>query len=360
MTHPMTNKRSDPARRGLRYDEWPQPDRRAWASAIADGDIFDERGRGARWAKETRRTNGFHFGRWLGYLAYAGKLEEDAPPEDRVTPDRVGSYLRHLIALGTTAPYTRLAMLVGLKEVIRAMAPDRDWRWLQDLCNRLNRQAEPTRDKARRVRPTVEIYEAALKGLAAFPSGPLDQEDCIDYRDHLMLALLAARPLRTRNFTWLEIGRHVIRAGDRWLITIPAAETKTKVAIELWMPANLVPWFERFLGEIRPQFPAADHTNRLWLHEKRTDLPTIFLYRRIVRITENILGKPINPHLLRDCAATTLSLESPDLARVAPALLGHRNAATTARYYVQAKNLEASRKINGILADVKADLERTS
>jgi integrase len=360
MTSQITTKRSDPARRGLKFDEWPEGDQRASDAAIADGDVFDGRGRGARWSEATRKTNRIHYSRWLGYLAYIERLNPYDLPEDRVIQDSVENFIRHLIALGTTAPYTRLAMLVGLKEVIRAMAPDRDWRWLQDLCNRLNRQAEPTSNKEKRIRSTVEIYDAALKGLAALPSGPLDKMGRNDYRDLLMLALLAARPLRTRNFTWLEIGRHVIRVGDRWLITIPADETKRKFAVEFWMPADLVPWFERYLEEVRPLFPGADGTDQLWLHDRGHKLPSAFLYRRIVRLTKNIFGAPINPHLLRDCAATTLSLESSDLVRAAPALLGHRSPVTTARYYVQARNLEASRTINGILANIKADLERIS
>ena len=61
----------------------------------------------------------------------------------------------------------------------------------------------------------------------------------------------------------------------------------------------------------------------------------------------------MNPHLLRDCAATSLSTVSPDVARAAAALLGHRNFSTTEKYYIRANRLEASRKLNAILASVK-------
>lgn len=90
-------------------------------------------------------------------------------------------------------------MLVGLKEVTRAMAPDQNWRWLQDLCNRLGRTAKPSKDKAKRIRSSIEIYEAAFKGLSDLADGPLDLKHCLVYRDHLMLAFLTARPPVTTN-----------------------------------------------------------------------------------------------------------------------------------------------------------------
>jgi hypothetical protein len=45
------------------------------------------------------------------------------------------------------------------------------------------------------------------------------------------------------------------------------------------------------------------------------------------------------------------------MVQTSPPLMGHRHASTTARYYVQARNLEASRRINGMLDRIKADLE---
>lgn len=350
-------KKSHPARRSIKLDDWPAGDRTAWTEALARGDVLDGRGRGASWAAVTRKTNGLHYGRWLGYLAYVGDLEPEAAPADRVTPENVANYVRHLDAIGTVAPRTQVSMLVGLKEVIRAMAPGRDWRWLQDLCNRLNRAAKPSTEKARRIRPTAEIYGTALDGLARLAKGPLDLERCLEYRDHLMLAFLAARPLRTKNFVSLEIDRHLIRFGERWLITIPAAETKTRADIEFWLPADLAGWLNLYLDKVRPRFPDAECTRQLWLHEKGAALPTIFLYRRIVSLTQRLFGQAINPHLLRDCAATTLSFEAPDSPRVAAALLSHRSAATTERHYRQARSLDAGRVLNGILARVKAELE---
>jgi hypothetical protein len=58
-----------------------------------------------------------------------------------------------------------------------------------------------------------------------------------------------------KNFTALELGRHLVRIEDGWLITIPADETKTRQPISFELPEPLVPWFERYLSEVRPLFP---------------------------------------------------------------------------------------------------------
>ena len=43
---------------------------------------------------------------------------------------------------------------------------------------------------------------------------------------------------------------------------------------------------------------------------------------RITKLTQRLFGTPINPHLLRDCAASSLATVSADMAQAAPALLG--------------------------------------
>ena len=54
-----------------------------------------------------------------------------------------------------------------------------------------------------------------------------------------------------KNFASLELGRHLTRTERNWLITIPAAETKTNQPIAFDLPETLLPWFERYLSEVR-------------------------------------------------------------------------------------------------------------
>ena len=72
------------------------------------------------------------------------------------------------------------------------------------------------------------------------------------------------------------------------------------------------------------------------------------------------MGQPINPHLFRDCAVTSVAIDDPVNIGIASRLLGHRSASTTERYYNQARSVEASRRMqksllarrNNLLGDV--------
>ena len=75
---------------------------------------------------------------------------------------------------------------------------------------------------------------------------------------------------------------------------------------------------------------------------------------RIVALTKKLVGKPINPHLLRDCAATTLAVNASEIVSVALPLLGHRQAATTERYYSHVKQLESGLCFRNMLEVLKS------
>jgi len=71
------------------------------------------------------------------------------------------------------------------------------------------------------------------------------------------------------------------------------------------------------------------------------------IYYRIRTHTQRAFGTPINPHLFRDAAATTLAIADPVHVRVAAPLLGHRTFRTTERHYQHAQSLDAHRAYVG-------------
>ena len=61
-------------------------------------------------------------------------------------------------------------------------------------------------------------------------------------------------------------------------------------------------------------------------------------------------GQPINPHLFRDAAVTTVALEDLARVRMAAQLLGHATFATTERHYRMSRSVEAARAYHSMLA----------
>ena len=338
------------------YQAWPTADHAAWEAAIAEGDILDGRGPAAHWSPATRRTNIQHYSRWLGYLAHIGRLVGSIRPEGRVTEELVRGYLDCLRS--EVAPRTVVSSLVGLKVVMKAMAPQMDWQWLADVCNALNWTSEPQKDKRSHMRPTADIYAAAIRELVRLLNTPLRRRiERVAYRDTLMLAMIAARPVRLKNVSSMRIGRHLVLEGSTWLLVFPGAEVKNRRLLEYAVPRSLVPYLETYLDRVRPTFLKRGPSDALWPTFEGDPLDDHSIYYRFMIVTKRLLGVEINPHLLRDCAATSLSTVSPGVARSAATLLGHRNFATTERYYIRANQLEAGRNVNALLASIKSTLK---
>ena len=64
-------------------------------------------------------------------------------------------------------------------------------------------------------------------------------------------------------------------------------------------------------------------------------------YYAITRSSDGLLGAPLYPHLLRDCAASALSSDAPEYILAASRILGHRDLATTLGHYEQSSMLAA-------------------
>jgi site-specific recombinase XerC len=136
-------------------------------------------------------------------------------------------------------------------------------------------------------------------------------------------------------------------------------ETKNREPIELAWPELLVPFLDTYLACHRPVL-ALRHGRwtrpvgaALWLSIDGSPMTKRAIYDRITRCTSKGLGRAINPHLFRDCAATTVAIEDPRHVRIASRLLGHRSFSTTEKYYNQALSVEASRILQTYLLSLR-------
>jgi site-specific recombinase XerD len=171
----------------------------------------------------------------------------------------------------------------------------------------------------------------------------------IAYRDGLVIALLACRPIRRRNIAMIELGRHLVQAGSRWHLTFGSKETKNRQSYEATLPQHLTPCLERYLAEFRPRFPrAADHQG-LWASAKGCAMTESALYATVCKRTETAFGKAINLHLFRDIAATEIAYAAPASIGIARDLLGHGDLRSIDRHYNQASQIEAGRAYQSVV-----------
>lgn len=356
--------RHDPERRCRPLHLWPEDDRLAWAAALRPGDALDPGGPASRWAPTTRALAIAGYSRWLAWLDRTGELDPTLPPARQVTPRRVREFVAALRK--ANAPNTVLFRIQSLAQAAGALAPETDWTWLWDLARRLRATALPARLKRLRLVGSDELFALGLQLMAAAEQ---DKDipawrRAVRYRDGLMIAVLAARPLRLKNFAAIEIGRHLVRHGERYRLLFLKAEMKTCQALELPFPEQVRSHLECYLSHHRPRLcerqrrqrsgafqkgpqgsgDVAEPSANLWVSSAGSFLSANAIYYRIVQLTRAKFGQPVNPHLFRDCAATSIASMDPERVRITTSVLGHARLATSERAYNHAKALEATRQ----------------
>jgi integrase/recombinase XerD len=347
----MTAKSRTDERRCRPVEQWPQRDRHRWQIALQAADLLEQGGCRAQHSSYSNRAMARGYGRWLAWLDSRNWLDDRVGPADRITPDRVRVYAADLE--GENASGTVIARLIELKVMAAIMDPGREWSWIYRMASAIRARHQPARPKRHRLVAIERLFGLGLDLMAGAETETTRPRRFKSYRDGLMIALLASRPLRLRNLTGLILDRTLVQRGDGWWIQIPAAETKTKSAIELPWPEMLVPHLETYLVDHRSAVAAVRGTNpasdALWLSMHGSPMTDNGIYIRIVARTRKGLGQPINPHLFRDCATTSIAIDDPAHVGIASRLLGHRTGSTTERHYNQARSVEASRLMQEFL-----------
>ena len=163
-----------------------------------------------------------------------------------------------------------------------------------------------------------------------------------------MIALLAARPIRISNLALIEI--HLVQSGGLYRLVFSAEEIKIGRPLDLHCPAELTPYIDRYLEFYRPllmaRAKAPAPTRRMWINYAGGVMDISAIHYQIKIQTKRAFGHPINPHLFRDCAATSIAIHDPEHVRIATAILGHTRVSTTNKHYNQAQMLTAAREHN--------------
>ena len=349
-----------PERRHLPFDEWPPQDQQMWQGLTHLGPtILDESGAFARIRPRTCAKKQQNYSTWLTFIRLRFPELISAEPVERVTPATVGEWLDLLGQL--VSPFTRLLRAVDLMTIVHATAPLADWTWLRRAVARVQHRVVPTAQKAGRIRSSAAIVELGLQLMAEAEATEASddqwRQSLTKYRDGLMIAFLAVRPLRLRNLMDLELGRTLLSVGtDNHRIAYGASETKTHEPIEVDWPAELEPHLCRYLDHYRPQLLCGRASSMLWIGKYADPMAEQTIRQAITLRTRSGLGVPISPHLFRDCAATTLAIEDPQHIGIASSLLGHASYTTTDKHYRQASSVTASRHLLAMVAQRRKEL----
>lgn len=342
------------ARKALRLDEWPTRDRQAWDHACRPPGFLEPGGKAAGWAGATRTQVIKGYGKWLGYLAIRGWLDPAPSPAERVTPPRLEAYVRWMAHDGL-ASTTIASRITDLREALRSMDPDADDTVLRPLIRSLRAREYPTRNKHGRILPPDQILEAVLPYLDRLQSQPCDNNviRASWHRNGLALALLACRPIRLKNLTGLTLGTNLVRSGGVRYCHFDAADTKERRPLSFPLPAVLDRHIETHLAVHRLRLLRGNTSDRLWISIRGRPASAQSIYEGICRLTTTLFGRPINPHLLRDCVASAIATRDPEHILIAARILGHASIQTTMRNYDQSRMIAAADVFHEALDDLK-------
>ena len=355
-----------PANHCLKLAAWPERDRQAWTTALQPGDLLDDGGVAAAWAPATQDLVANGYGRWLGWLSRQRVLDPARPPAVRVTREQVACYLAMLHE--SVAPYTVVARLEQLCNAMRAIAPDLDWRWLQRAADRIKKGAQSVRDKRARLQPREQLIELGntLMQRAETSSDAPPIRRALLFRDGLLIAFLADRPIRMKNLASMQMDRHLVQCGNAWQVRFPAGEMKNRRPHAFALPTELDPPLARYLTCYRPILAARGRKDQadlsgagLWVSAHGTQMGAAAIRHQITLRTREAFGRPVNPHLFRDSQATGLAIRAPDQIQMISALLEHSNHTTSEEYYNLAGSLEAGRRYSKVIEKLlqRSDVE---
>jgi integrase/recombinase XerD len=352
--------------RCMPFVEWPEPDRIAWSAALLAGTPFAPGGIAARWAASTRTVTVNGYGRWLTWLLRYGLLDPSIPLGARANEERLIAYMASLRA--EVGDFTVQARIQQLGDALRAMAPNGEWLWILRAASRLRSEAIPVRDKRSRLVMPDRLVDLGIRlmGEAGSVPGRSEIQRAITFRDGLVIALLAYRPVRIRTLAAITLGRQLVAHGGGWQMIFGPEDIKTKRAFECPFPPELAGHLETYLNVHRPILLTSggrrppSSTKALWVSQNGTAMVIAAISYWIRRNTKEAFGAGIGPHMFRDAAATAIAIYAPEHVLIIKVILGHATIETAEKFYNLAGSLEAGRRHHETIAELRAPGRRNN
>jgi site-specific recombinase XerD len=346
--------------RSVPFDQWPEADRSAWAATCRPAERLRRGGSASHLKDVTRRDLVRRYGYFLDYVQRSEGLDRNAGTAANVTPDRVEWFLAELQA--RVSSVTVYGTIYKLRRMAQLLAPGRIFTWLADIEKDLALVMQP-RSKFNRLVDTNILVDAGMT-LMAEAEAMMHRSALArarQFRNGLMIALLALHPFRLKNFAGLEIGRTFRKVKDAWWIVLSASETKEQRADERPVILYLARWIERYLNTHRPVLArAGDGPPALWLSSNDGSAMTYLAVEKVIsKITLGAVGINVSPHLFRTAGASTAAIHAGDTPHLATALLHHVDPAVAEEHYNRASSLSAAQAYAALIETFRVSARKT-
>ena len=304
----------------------------------------------------SRRRMGIRcaYGQYLFHRRHHGE-------DDAITQEGVASFASKLEDRGLR-PRSIATYIYNLAVLVKAAKLPGDWDWLDmDAADLVRRSKDcPKLKNARNLPHPLDIWRLGLSLVEqARKLGPSTIAAAAAYRDGVLLMLAVSQPLRLGNLAGIKIGSTlVIEDGHAVRLDIPGNEMKSRrpLAVHLW--PELQPVLDEYIAEWRPILGRGHGGSELWLGARAARVHPAMTVRGVYKVicarTAAAFGKHINPHLLRDVAATAMIEADPSRPRLASDLLQHHSPDIIREYTEQASSVTACRAMRTAVTAARA------
>jgi integrase len=329
--------------RSLPLDRGPQADRAAWTAACRPAERLRAGGAASHLKDITRRDLARRYGYFLDYVERLEGVDRNTKAAGYVTADRVDRYVAELQErVGSVTVY---GSVYKLRRMAELLGPGRDFSWLAEIEKDLALVMQP-RSKFHRLVYSYVLLEAGMT-LMAEADAAAHRSALVrarQFRNGLMVALLALHQIRLKNFAALDIGRSFKKVDNTWWIVLSALETKERRPDERAVDACLTTWIDRYLDIHRPVLArTGDPPTALWLSSNDgSAMSYAGVERAISSTTLATVGIDVSPHLFRTAAASTAAVHASGSPHLANALLHHSDPSVTEEHYNRASSLSAA------------------
>jgi len=339
----------------IKLAAWPKIDRKLWEQAFNSGGLFDTGGAFAGWSTGTRRLHAQNYGSWLSFLHRSQPDRLDLLPTERITKDAVSAFIdegKQRLELRSISN-----QILSLAVIVRGFDKDGDWSWLFHAARSLYEQSNPHQLKPPIPITAAELFEwslTLLNRIVDMPS-PNPLADAMRFRQALMVGLLIARPVRVRAFMAMTVSQHIEVSDHGMVLAFSAADMKDRKARRFPFPEPLLPFMRLYLDVHRPTLLQGNESDALWISQRGGPMSIDSFTGGLAQLTNRVFGLTLRPHKFRHIAATSIATYAPQHVGIIRDILGHSTLQTAERHYNRATAVEASRRLQEVLRNLRSE-----
>lgn len=307
------------------------------------------------------------FRRLASALVRSGKLKVDEVTGLSVLcdPDNLKDGLRPFLPNGSDRGTGYLHKMATQMRNVAKHFLKLDASWIDAIERLVGRLAPPNGNSmGQRNRSRLAQFddEAVVQRLLRFPEeefaramalgNPLRRAKGIERA--LAISLLIFTGIRVKNLRSLRLDRNVERRGGRVFVSFTDDEMKGGSALELELPDETIRLLDTFVITHRGRFDGADGPH-LFPGPDGGARSYSAMREAVSKPLFKHAGVRLSPHLYRHIVGKIVAERAPEMLHDLSRRLGHKSINTTYQSYLGTETPAASRRINRLLQEARAD-----